>query len=84
MIRRIRLFLLIVPALLLAGVPAASAQAAGSAMKEPGRAIIRIYRIAAGKHLYSEKPVALLISLMARSSSSTASDGSAAGATCMP
>ena len=51
MIRRFRLALLIGPALLLSGVPVARAQAAGSAMKEPGRAIIRIYRIAPGKQL---------------------------------
>ena len=51
MIRRFRLALLIVPVLLLSGVPVARAQTAGSAMKEPGRAIIRIYRIAPGKQL---------------------------------
>jgi len=51
MIRRFRLALWIIPALLLSSVPVARAQAGGSAMKEPGHAIIRIYRIASGKQL---------------------------------
>jgi hypothetical protein len=51
MIRRFRLALLIVAALLLSGIPVARAQAAAPAVKEPGRAIIRIYRIAPGKQL---------------------------------
>jgi hypothetical protein len=51
MSRWFRFASLLLPGMFFFPVPAARAQAAGAAMKEPSRAIIRIYRIAPGKQL---------------------------------
>ena len=51
MVRWFRFASLLLPGVFFFAAPAARAQTAGAEMKEPPRAIIRIYRIAPGKQL---------------------------------